>query len=67
MAHDLFVKHVGMYVANAIDVGIEVLPMKEMAKEMSTGISYYQRDLFNVVRQGRGVPSVPLVLVGVKP
>lgn len=56
-----------MYVANAIDVGIEVLPMKEMAKEMSTGISYYQRDLFNVVRQGRGVPSVPLVLVGVKP
>ena len=50
-----------------IDVGIEILPMKELEREMSSGVPYYERDLMNVVRQGRGVPAVPLVLVGVTP
>ena len=67
VAHDLFVKHLGFFVSNVIDVGIEVLPMKEMEQEMSSGVPYYERDLLNVIRQGRGVPAVPLVLVGIRP
>ena len=67
VAHDLFVKHLSFYVSDIIDVGIEVLPMKELEKEMSTGVAYYERDLLNMLRQGRGVPAVPLVLVGVVP
>lgn len=50
-----------------IDVGIEILPMKELERQMSSGVPYYERDLLNVVRQGRSVPAVPLVLVGVAP
>ena len=67
VAHDLFVKHLSFYVSNIIDVGIEILPMKEMEQEMSSGVPYYERDLLNVLRQGRGVPAVPLVLIGVLP
>ena len=67
VAHDLFVKHVSFFVSDVIDVGIEVLPMKEMEREMSSGVPYYERDLLNVIRQGRGVPAVPLVLVGIAP
>lgn len=67
LAHDLFVKHVSFYVSDIIDVGIEILPMKELEVEMSSGVPYYERDLLNVIRQGRGVPSVPLVLVGILP
>ncbi len=67
VAHDLFVKHLSFYVSDIIDVGIEVLPMKTLEKEMSTGVPYYERDLLNVIRQGRGVPAVPLVLVGIEP
>ena len=67
VAHDLFVKHLSFYVSDIIDVGVEVLPMKELEREISTGIPYYERDLLNVLRQGRGVPAVPLVLVGVVP
>ncbi len=67
VAHDLFVKHLSFYVSEIIDVGIEILPMKELEREMSSGVPYYERDLMNVVRQGRGVPAVPLVLVGVAP
>lgn len=67
VAHDLFVKHLSFYVSNTIDVGIEIPPMKELEQEMSSGVPYYERDLLNVLRQGRGVPAVPLVLVGVTP
>ena len=67
VAHDLFVKHLSFYVSDIIDVGIEILPMKELEREMSSGVPYYERDLLNVLRQGRGVPAVPLVLVGVSP
>ena len=67
VAHDLFVKHLHFYVSDAIDVGIEILPMKELEQEMSSGVPYYERDLVNVLRQGRGVPAVPLVLIGVLP
>ena len=67
VAHDLFVKHLSFYVADIIDVAIEILPMKEMEREMSSGVPYYERDLLNVLRQGRGVPAVPLVLIGVSP
>ena len=64
VAHDLFVKHLSFYVSDIIDVGIEVLPMKGLEKEMSSGVPYYERDLLNVIRQGRGVPAVPLFSSG---
>lgn len=67
VAHDLFVKHLSFYVSDIIDVGIEILPMKKLEKEMSSGVPYYERDLLNVLRQGRGTPAVPLVLIGVLP
>ncbi len=67
VAYDLFVKHMAFFVGNVIDVGVEILPMKELQAKMSSGIGYYERELYNVLRQGRGVPAVPLVLIGVVP
>ena len=67
VAHDLFVKHLGFFVSDMIDVGIEILPMKSLEQEMSSGVPYYERDLQNIIRQGRGVPAVPLVLIGIEP
>lgn len=67
VAHDLFVKHLSFFVSDVIDVGIEILPMKDMEREMSSGVPYYERDLLNVIPQGRGVPAVPLVLLGITP
>lgn len=67
VAHDLFVKHMAFFVSDLIDVGVEVLPMKELEAHMSSGVPYFERDLLNIIRQGRGVPAVPLVLLGVAP
>lgn len=67
VAHDLFVKHMSFFVNDDIDVGVEIVPMKEMEKQMSSGVAYFERDLFNMLRQGRGIPAVPIILVGVVP
>ncbi len=67
VAYDLFVKHLAFYVGNKIDVGIEILPMKSLQLEMSSGVPYYEGELYNVIRQGRGVPAVPLVIIGIEP
>ena len=67
VAYDLFVKHLAFYVGDHIDVGIEILPMKTLQSQMSSGPSYYEGELYNVVRQGRGVPAVPLVIIGIEP
>lgn len=66
VAYDLFVKHLAFYVGDHIDVGVEILPMKSLQSHMSSGVPYYEGECYNVVRQGRGVPAVPLVLVGIE-
>ena len=65
VAYDLFVKHMAFFVGDKIDVGIEVLPMKSLQSEMSSGVGYYEGELYNLIREGRGVPAVPLVMVGI--
>lgn len=65
VAYDLFVKHLAFYVGDKIDVGIEILPMKSLQSYMSSGVGYYEGELYNVVRQGRGVPAVPLIILGI--
>lgn len=67
VAYDLFVKHLAFYIGDRIDVGIEILPMKSLQSQMSSGVAYYEGELYNVVRQGRGIPAVPLVVVGITP
>lgn len=67
VAYDLFVKHLAFYIGDHIDVGIEILPMKTLQSQMSSGVPYYEGEFYNVVRQGRGVPAVPLVITGIEP
>ena len=67
VAYDLFVKHLAFFIGDKIDVGIEILPIKSLQSEMSSGVAYYEGELYNVIRQGRGVPAVPLVILGIMP
>jgi hypothetical protein len=67
VAYDLYVKHLAFYIGDHIDVGVEILPMKSLQSQMSSGVAYYEDECYNVIRQGRGVPAVPLVLIGIEP
>jgi hypothetical protein len=42
VAYDLFVKHLAFYIGDRIDVGIEILPMKSLQSQMSSGVAYYE-------------------------
>ncbi len=73
VAFDLFVKHLLFYSGNIIDVGVEILPVKAMAEDpnggrlMSTGIAYYEGEVYNILRHGRNSPPVPLLVIGIGP
>ncbi len=65
VAYDMFVKHMAFFVGDVIDVGIEILPMKDLQARMSSGVGYYEGGLYDLIRQGRSSPAVPLVVVGI--
>ncbi len=67
VAYDLFVKYLLFYSGGVINVGIEILPIKSMQSEMSTGIAYYEGEVYNVLRHGRNNPPVPLLIIGIAP
>ena len=67
VAYDLFVKHMLFYSGGVINVGIEILPTKLMQSQMSSGIAYFEGEGYNVMRQGRTSPPVPLLILGVEP
>ena len=56
VAYDLFVKHMLFYSGGVIDLGIEILPTKKMQAQMSSGVVYYEGEVYNVMRQGRNSP-----------
>ena len=64
---DIFVKHAARYMADEIDLGVEIVPMKAMEREMSSGPPYYEKHVHEILRQGRIFPPVPLLLIGVQP
>ena len=65
--YDLHVKHTFLYQRGEIDVGIAIIPMHSLMSNMSTGVSWYENELTNIVREGRSNPSVPIILIGVEP
>lgn len=63
VAFDLFVKHMLFYSGGVINLGIEILPTKKMQSQMSSGVAYYEGEVYNVMRQGRNSPPVPLLIL----
>ncbi|MDP2423347.1 MAG: BglII/BstYI family type II restriction endonuclease [Bacteroidales bacterium] len=67
VAFDLFVKHLLFYSGGVINLGVEMLPTKKMQSQMSSGVAYYEGEVYNVLRHGRNNPPVPLLILGIEP
>ncbi len=65
--YDLHVKHTFFYGRGDINVGIEIIPMHNLMRKMSTGVAWYENELSNIVREGRSNPPIPIILIGVEP
>ncbi len=67
VAFDLFVKHLLFFSGGLINVGVEILPTKKMQNYMSSGVAYFEGEVYNILRHGRSNPPVPLLILGIEP
>ena len=67
VTYDLFVKHLSFFTGRIINIGIEIVPTKNMHKHMSSGPPWFEKEIHNVLRHGRTNPPVPLLILGIEP
>lgn len=48
-----------------IDAGVEIVPLKEMAEEMSTGVSYFEQFVWDLEHRGVADIDIPVLILGV--
>ena len=53
------------YNHNIIDAGIEIVPMKNMADQMSTGVSYFEQIKWDLQNRGVADIDIPVIVVGI--
>jgi len=65
-AYDCLAKHLALYVRHSIDVGVGILPMKSIQQKLLSNAPYYEAECRRLMRERRGLPRAPLVIVGIK-
>lgn len=50
---------------DVIDVGIEIVPVKEFAAEMSSGVSYFEQFVWDLEQRGVCNIDIPVLILGV--
>ena len=48
-----------------IDTGIEIVPVKEFAEQMSTGVSYFEQFVWDLEERGVADIDIPVLIVGI--
>jgi Restriction endonuclease BglII len=48
-----------------IDVGVEIVPVKEFAKHMSTGVSYFEQFVWDLQQRGVADIDIPVLILGI--
>lgn len=49
-----------------IDAGIEIVPIKEFASEMSTGVSYFEQFVWDLEHRGVSDIDIPVLILGIR-
>ena len=50
-----------------IDCGVEIVPVKELAKKMSSGVSYFEQFVWDLEQRGTSVIDTPVLILGIAP
>ncbi len=48
-----------------IDTGIEIVPVKHLANEMSSGVSYFEQFLWDLEKRGVSNIDIPVMIIGI--
>jgi len=50
---------------DVIDCGIEIVPVKGLAEEMSTGVSYFEQFVWDLEHRGVADIDIPVLIIGI--
>lgn len=50
---------------DVIDCGIEIVPVKDLADEMSTGVSYFEQIVWDLEHRGISDIDIPVLIIGI--
>ena len=48
-----------------IDMGVEIVPMKQFANDMSTGVSYFEQFVWDLEKRGISNIDIPVLIYGI--
>jgi hypothetical protein len=48
-----------------IDAGVEIVPIKQFAEEMSTGVSYFEQFIWDLEQRGVADIDIPVLILGI--
>ncbi len=48
-----------------INAGVEIVPVKELAEQMSTGVSYFEQFVWDLEQRGVSNIDVPVLIIGI--
>ena len=65
MVYNVCAKMTIFHNQNIIDVGVEIVPIKELASEMSTGVSYFEQFVWDLEHRGVSDIDIPVLILGI--
>ncbi len=67
MVYNVCAKMTIFHNKDLIDVGIEIVPLKQLASEMSTGVSYFEQFVWDLDNRGVSDIDIPVLILGIAP
>jgi hypothetical protein len=65
MVYDVCSKMIIFHNKNIIDVGVEIVPIKKFARDMSSGVSYFEQFVWDLENRGAADIDIPVLVLGV--
>ena len=65
MVYNVCAKMTIFHKMDVIDVGVEIVPLKDFANEMSTGVSYFEQFVWDLEHRGAADIDIPVLILGV--
>ena len=65
MVYNVCAKMIIFHNLNVIDAGIEIVPVKSFANEMSTGVSCFEQFVWDLETRGVSNIDIPVLVLGI--
>ena len=67
MVYNVSAKMTIFHNLDIIDVGVEIVPVKEMQDMMSTGVSFFEQLVWDLKHRGEADIDIPVLVLGIAP